>query len=70
MRGSPADKAGIRPGDVLLAVEGKPVKDAQGMLDLIAALEPGKAGRFKLRHEGKEIEIQATIGKRPTPPRE
>ncbi len=36
MRGSPADKAGIVPGDVLLAVAGKPVKDAQTMLDIIA----------------------------------
>jgi S1-C subfamily serine protease len=37
MRGSPADKAGIKPGDVLTQVAGKPVKDAQVMLDLIAA---------------------------------
>jgi PDZ domain-containing secreted protein len=52
MRGSPADKAGIKPGDVLTQVAGKPVKDAQAMLELIAALEPGKTARFDLKREG------------------
>ncbi|HRE18383.1 MAG TPA: PDZ domain-containing protein, partial [Rhodocyclaceae bacterium] len=35
VRGSPADQAGVRPGDVLLSVSGKPVKDPQVMLDII-----------------------------------
>ncbi|WIM06950.1 MAG: Do family serine endopeptidase [Candidatus Nitricoxidivorans perseverans] len=70
MRGSPADKAGIRPGDVLLAVAGKKVRDAQTMLDLIAALEPGRAAPFKLRRGGREIDIEAIIGRRPRPPRD
>jgi len=38
-RGSPADKAGFKPGDVLLEVDGKPVGDVQSMVALIAALE-------------------------------
>jgi Do/DeqQ family serine protease len=70
MRGSPADKAGIRPGDVLLAIDGKKVKDAENMLELIAALEPGQSGRVSLRRDGKEIEVQAMIGRRPKPPRD
>jgi Do/DeqQ family serine protease len=67
MRGSPADKAGIRPGDVLLAIDSKKIKDAQNMLELIAALEPGKSGKVSLRREGKEINVDAVIGKRPKP---
>lgn len=70
MRGSPADKAGIKPGDVLLAVENKPVKDAQVMLDLIASLTPGQTAKFKVRREGKELDLAGTIGKRPAPSRE
>lgn len=70
MRGSPADKAGIHPGDVLLAIDGKTVKDAENMLALIAALQPGDTGTFALRRDGKEIELRATIGKRPKPPRD
>ena len=70
MRGSPADKAGVRPGDVLLAVADKPVKDAQVMLDLIASLTPGQPAKFRIRREGKELELSGTIGKRPKPARE
>jgi S1-C subfamily serine protease len=70
MRGSPADKAGIRPGDVLLAIDGRKVKDAENMLELIAGLEPGQPGRVTLRRDGKEVDVQAMIGKRPKPPRD
>jgi serine protease DegQ len=67
MRGSPADKAGVRPGDVLLAIGDKKVKDAQNMLELIAALEPGQRSRIGLRRDGHEIDVEAVIGKRPKP---
>ena len=65
LRGSPADRAGIRPGDVLVAVGGKPVKDPQGMLELIAGLTPGTTAPFRLRREAKELEVAVNIGKRP-----
>ncbi|NJD34159.1 MAG: Do family serine endopeptidase [Betaproteobacteria bacterium] len=70
MRGGPADKAGIKPGDVLTQVAGKPVKDAQAMLELIAALEPGKTARFELKREGRAVGVDIIIGKRPKPPKE
>lgn len=65
VRGSPADKAGIRPGDVLLAVAGKPVKDPQVMLDLIAALKPEERAAFRLRRDKTIAETEVRIGKRP-----
>ncbi|MBI2308686.1 MAG: trypsin-like peptidase domain-containing protein [Rhodocyclales bacterium] len=65
VRGSPADGGGIRPGDVLLAVGGKTVRDPQGMLDLIAALKPGEAVPFKLRRDKGVVDAQVRIGKRP-----
>ena len=65
VRGSPADTAGIRPGDVLLTVNGKPVKDPQVMLDLIAALKPDERTAFRLRRDKSIVEVQVKIGKRP-----
>jgi serine protease DegQ len=65
MRGSPADTAGVRPGDVLLTVSGKPVKDPQVMLDLIAALKPDERASFRLRRDKNIVEVQVKIGKRP-----
>ena len=70
MRKSPADAAGIRPGDVLLAINGKPVKDPQIMLDLIAALKPDERASFRLRRDQNIIETQVKIGKRPPLKRE
>ena len=65
VRGSPAEAAGIRPGDILLDVAGKPVKDPQVMLDLIAALKPEERTSFRLRRNRNIAEIQVRIGKRP-----
>ena len=65
VRGSPADAAGIRPGDVLLMVGGKPVKDPQAMLELIAALKPDERSAFRLRRDKTLVDTQVKIGKRP-----
>ncbi|HOI51890.1 MAG TPA: Do family serine endopeptidase [Azonexus sp.] len=65
VRGSPADKAGIRPGDVLLSIDGKPVGDPQVMLDLIAELKPESSAAFRLRRDKSILELQVGIGKRP-----
>ncbi len=65
VRGSPADAAGIRPGDVLLTVGGKPVTDPQVMLDLIAALKPEERSAFRLRRDKNVVELQVKVGKRP-----
>jgi Do/DeqQ family serine protease len=70
MRGSPADRAGIRPGDVLVAVAGKPVKDPQIMLDLIAGLTPGATAKFSMRRQAKDFDVDVNIGRRPPKQRE
>ncbi len=67
LRGGPADKAGVKPGDVLIEVNGKPVADPQGMLNLIAALAPGSSARLKLKRKGKDVEVAVTVGRRPKP---
>ncbi len=67
MRNSPADKAGIKPGDILIRIAGKQVPDSQAMLDMIAALTPGSATTFDLRRNGQNKAVSVTVGKRPTP---
>lgn len=67
LRDSPADKAGLRAGDVLLAIEGKPVSDSGSMLNLIAVLTPNKKATMKIARAEKTLEIAILIGKRPKP---
>ncbi len=67
LRGGPADKAGVKPGDVLLEVEAKPVADPTAMLNLIAALPPGTSAKMKLKRQGKDFDATVTVGRRPKP---
>jgi serine protease DegQ len=69
LRGGPAERAGLKPGDILVAIEGKPVKDPNSMLNLVAALVPGKPAAIRLRRDNKDVDVQVAVGKRPTPRR-
>ena len=66
-RGGPADKAGVKLGDVLLSVNGKPVADSTGMLNMIAVLQPGEQARLKIARNNDREELTVTIGLRPRP---
>ena len=67
LRGGPADKGGVKPGDVLVEVQGKPVADPAGMLNLIAALAPGQPAKLKLKRQGQDVDATVTVGRRPKP---
>jgi serine protease DegQ len=65
VRGGPADKAGVKPGDVLVAVNNKAVVDFTDMLNQIAAQAPGSSTQIALVRGGKPLALAVTIGKRP-----
>lgn len=67
MRRGPADTAGIKPGDILVGVNGQPVQDSAGMLNLIAALQPGNSATLAIVRNQAEKSIPVVIGKRPRP---
>jgi serine protease Do len=52
--GEPAQRAGLRPGDVVLAVAGQEVADSDDLISAIVALEPGQPVRFRLLRDGIE----------------
>jgi len=66
LRGGPAEKAGLKPGDILVAIEGRSVKDPNSMLNLVAALVPGKPASIRYKRDNKDVEVQIAVGKRPT----
>jgi serine protease DegQ len=67
LKGGPADRAGIKPGDILVAVDGKPVIDSSAMLNLIAALSPGKTASITVMRNQSEKSVTINVGKRPKP---
>ncbi len=67
VRGSPADKAGVKAGDILTAVDNKPLSDSSDMLETIAGLPPGKMALLKLLRNQSEVVVQVKVGKRPRP---
>jgi len=64
-RGTPADRAGMKVGDILVAVDGKPVTDSATMLNLIAALVPGQPATLRVVRETRGMDLRVTVGKRP-----
>ena len=68
LRGSPADRAGVRPGDVLVALDGEPVRDSRAMLDMVAARAPGMRAVFRVRRGSEEVDLDVEVGRRPVPP--
>ncbi len=68
LQNSPAAKAGIQPGDLILKVAGHVVADVPEMLTRVAALKPGEAASLSIQRNGKLIDIQVTPGTRPVRP--
>ncbi len=61
----PAAKAGIKSGDVITAVNGKPVKDARELARTIGALPPGTAVKLNVLQKGQDKVINLTLGQLP-----
>lgn len=70
IRGGPADKAGIKPGDILIAIEGKPAANKTEVLNLIAQLKPNSKAKLTVLRNGSESTISVLINKRPSIKRE
>jgi Do/DeqQ family serine protease len=66
-RGTPADRAGIMVKDVFLEVGGKPTHSVPQLLSRIAELPPGSSAKVKLVRDGKAVDIDVVVGKRPKP---
>lgn len=67
LRGSPAERAGLKPGDILLEIDGRKVLDSSTMLNLISSLKPDRKAILKIARDQKELSLPVIIGKRPKP---
>ncbi len=69
LQNGPAANGGLRPGDVITSVGGKPVASVAELLGQVAALKPGSASKFNLQRRDEKLELDVTPGVRPKPRR-
>ncbi|HFB97844.1 MAG TPA: PDZ domain-containing protein, partial [Bryobacterales bacterium] len=62
--GSPADKAGIKPGDILVEFRGRPIKNLYDFTYALRASKPGDVVEVKVLRDGKTVSAQVTLGRR------
>jgi serine protease DegQ len=65
LRSGPADEAGIRPGDVVVAVNDRPIRNMTELMAMVAAIAPGSKAKFKFRRQDQVLEATVSIAERP-----
>ncbi len=63
--GSPASRAGLRRGDVLVAIDGAPIGNTQQALLRVAGVKPGTLLAITGIRDGKRFQTEAVVGERP-----
>ncbi len=67
LQNGPAAQAGIRPGDVIVDVAGKPIANVSELLSSVAALKPGQPAKFRVLRRDQPVGLDVTPGLRPRP---
>lgn len=65
--GGPAAQAGLRPGDILLEIDGRPIFDARAAMTDIAAIEPGAELPISVIRSGQRVDLALDVAERPPP---
>jgi serine protease DegS len=64
-RDSPAEAAGVRPGDILLALNGEAISRGRNAMYRIALMAPGDAFELQVAREGQILRLEGKLGQRP-----
>ena len=67
-RAGPAMQAGMRTGDIVLAVDSEHIDSARGLIRAIAGKAPGNTVHLTVRRQGRDLDLPVTIGRRPPEP--
>jgi serine protease Do len=62
VQGSPAEKAGIKTGDIIVEFDRKAIKDSSDLPPVVARITPGMTVQLKVMREGKQVSLPITVG--------
>jgi serine protease Do len=62
IEGSPAERAGLKRGDVVTAFNGQPVVDTNSLRNAVAGTPPGTEVTLTMMREGREQQLRVTLG--------
>ncbi len=62
---TPADRAGLQVGDIILKVDGQRVRPSRPLPEILLSYRPGDRVTLTVEREGEEIEIPVTLGRAP-----
>ncbi|HEX4170921.1 MAG TPA: trypsin-like peptidase domain-containing protein [Acetobacteraceae bacterium] len=64
-RASPAARAGLRAGDMILSLNGERIESARSLIRSVAAVSPGTSVTLSVRRQGRQVDVPVTVGLRP-----
>ncbi|EFH09793.1 trypsin-like peptidase domain-containing protein [Teichococcus cervicalis] len=67
-RNSPAARAGLRPGDVVTALNGERIETSRALIRSVAGTPPGQTVRLSLTRDGRSRDMAVQVGRRPSGP--
>ena len=66
IKGDPADKAGVKAGDIVLKINDKPVNSEKDLINIIGRMSPKEIADLEILRDGKIKNIKVKLGKRPS----
>ena len=63
--GSPAARAGLQPGDLVTAINGKKISSTEQFIATVDSYSPGDTITFTIERGGKTQDVKVTLGARP-----
>ena len=67
LQGGPASASGLKPGDVVLRIDDRPVANTTDLLSAVAALKPKSVAAVQVQRGAQKLTVSVTVGQRPRP---